>query len=226
MIPVLLSFIPLAPTEPLPPTFTTPAIVRLLEEAKAADPAPATIPDLVARIKELRAKQADLAKQEADAVAAMLAEKKRLDGLIDDLGVSPKPTPPKPVDPPKPDDPLAAKLAEAFKADTGDAVQKRDDAKQLAALYEAATGICSDKTLKTPRELLAKVRNAGDSLAKGRLDGVRTVLRSELQAALVSGPVTDESIKAALDASLTDATCKKYAELFGKAAGILEGLAK
>lgn len=114
-----------------------------------------------------------------------------------------------------PVDPLKDKLTAAFVADTGDAAQKKTDVLQLAALYSAAVTCCSDGTCKTLRDLLAKIRTAGDQLTKDRLTKVREAMCLELTAALP-----------ALDTPLTDASRKSAADLFQRAETILEGLGK
>ncbi len=129
-------------------------------------------------------------------------------------GPAPVPVPPTPV-PPQPVDPLKATLTAAFNADAGDAAQKKEDVLQLAALYVAAVDICTDPSLKTPRELLTKVRGAGDSLTKDRLAKLREAFKIELQAVLP-----------ALDSPLTADSRAKAADLFKRAEVILEALGK
>ncbi len=129
-------------------------------------------------------------------------------------GPAPVPVPPTPV-PPQPVDPLKATLTAAFNADAGDAAQKKDDVLQLAALYTAAVDVCTDPSLKTPRELLTKIRGAGDSLTKDRLAKLREAFKVELQAVLP-----------ALDSPLTADSRAKAADLFKRAEVILEALGK
>ncbi len=129
-------------------------------------------------------------------------------------GPAPVPVPPTPV-PPAPVDPLKATLTAAFNADAGDLGQKKEDVLQLAALYTAAVDVCMDPSLKTPRELLTKIRGAGDSLTKDRLAKLREAFKVELQAVLP-----------ALDSPLTADSRAKAADLFKRAEVILEALGK
>jgi hypothetical protein len=141
------------------------------------------------------------------------------------------PTPPKP--PPPGPDPLKALLADAFKADAGEAAQKKADVLELAALYAAgAEGCCLgekddagkpilDKngrpkfTYDTPKQLLDAVRKVGNGKLGDRLKGLREAFKIELQKVLP-----------ALDTPFTDDARAKAADLFKRAEAILEALGK
>lgn len=119
---------------------------------------------------------------------------------------------PEPAPPPAPVDALAVKLRREYDADPGE--EKRADALQLAALYRQAAKLAADKSIPTSKELLLRVRKAGESLVgPDALVGLRIVVAGELAAALgMSG-----------DQDLTDATRAAAAKTFERLAGILEG---
>lgn len=74
----------------------------------------------------------------------------------------PKPNPPEPPQPPA--DPLRAKLKATFDSDSAPAAAKREQAKDLAALYRAAAKLAQNSATSTSGELLARVREAARTL--------------------------------------------------------------
>ena len=188
----------------------------------AQEPAPKPgIDQTIDRIAELRAKRAELDKLEAAAVTDLRAQLKMLNDKIDKLGLAgPVPTPPvppaPPAPPPAPVDPLKAKLKAAFEAAAGGTGEKRNWAKDLAALYTAAVEIAGDKELATATALKLKMADAGQRLMKGpdRLKEVRQVVAVELAGVL---PTTESD--------LTDAQRAAAAALFTKLAALLDALA-
>jgi hypothetical protein len=178
-----------------------------------APPAPpATIDQLVARIAALRAQQADLAKQEATASAELRARVKELTDQLDRLGLSePRPTPSKPA---PPADPLKAKLAAAYAAAAGTDAQKRDWAKDLAALYRSAAKVALDPKVTTTGALRAKLGTAAEVLVGAdALVEVRKAVAGELAAVLPT------------DADLTADQRTAVGALFARLAAVLDALA-
>lgn len=167
---------------------------------EVADPVPTpSIVDLVGKIKDLRAKQADLAKQEATTTDSLKAALASQQAMLDELkifGPKPPPTPPAPA--PAPSDPLVETMKAAFAADAGDLMTKKGDALQLAELYAEAAKLADDKTILTPKDLNARVSAAGDALAADRLTKCREAIRAELKKtqADMAKPFTDDSRKA------------------------------
>lgn len=181
----------------------------------AQEPKP-PVDALVEQITGIRAKRAELDKAESAALAALRAELKRQSDLIERLGID-GPKPPKPVDPPdivppKPVDPLRAKLKAAFDLSAGGTGEKSEWAKDLAALYRAASKLVADPTLTTAAQLRSKLKDASAALigAESLLD-VRKAVAVELAAVL---PTTD--------GDLTDAQRASAAALFKRLAEILE----
>lgn len=177
----------------------------------ATDPAPASVDSLIERIAELRRQRADLDKREAELVAALKAELKRLQDLADRLGLNlPLPKPPEP-----PADPLRAKLKTAFDADPLQLDKRKGAAADLAALYRQAAKLAADPEVATSGALLDRVRQAAGMLVGA--DGLRDVRRAagaELSAILPT------------DADLTAEQRDATAKLFQRLAVILEELSK
>jgi hypothetical protein len=123
-------------------------------------------------------------------------------------GPGPNPKPPNP-----PPDVLRAKLKAAFDSDSADPAQKREQAKDLAALYRAAAKLAEDSAVPTSGELLRRVRDAaGTLIGPDALKEVRRIVGGELAALLPT------------DAALTDTQRTTAAALFRKLAAILEEL--
>ena len=115
--------------------------------------------------------------------------------------------------PKPPDDLLRAKLKAAFDSDAAPAATKREQAKDLAALYRAAAKLARDSATPTSGELLARVREAARTLVgPDALKEVRHVAGDALAALLPT------------DAPLSDAQRAAAAALFTKLATILEEL--
>jgi hypothetical protein len=178
-------------------------VAMLCVGTAAAQQPPATIDTLIDRILDLRAKKAELDKQEAAARTELDAAVKAQRERLDKLGVTPPPPGPKPVDA------LVLKLREAFETDKG----TRDEVLQLAALYREAAKLSASKDVPSSRELLRRVRDAGTALVgPDSLTGTRTVAAGEL-AAVLGAPS---------DAAMTDAQRVAVAALFARLATILE----
>jgi hypothetical protein len=183
---------------------------------------------LIAKLQAIQQQKAELLKQEMAVLVALNAEKKRLMDLFDKFGlngpvppvppVPPAPQPnPKPPDvpptPAPPVDPLKVKLKAAFDAET--ATAKRDQAKDLAALYRQAAKLAADATVVTSGDLLGRVRDAAKSLVGAdSLKGLRSAAGAELGLLLPT------------DADLTADQRAAVAKLFGRLADALEELAK
>ncbi len=176
----------------------------------AADPSP-SVPELIAKVKELRLKEAEARKAREVAEAELKAEAKRQQDELDKLfgpTPDPKPNPPKP---PEPVDPLRAKLRAAFDADPAQLDIRRNSAKDLAELYRQASKLSADASVETSGDLLKRVRDASATLVGAdALRECRRVVAQELGALLP----TDEP--------LTDGQRKAVAELFGRLAVVLE----
>jgi hypothetical protein len=126
------------------------------------------------------------------------------------IGDPPGPDP-KPPNPPP--DLLRAKLKAAFDSDSAPAAAKREQAKDLAALYRAAAKLAPASATLTSGELLARVREAARTLVgPDALKEVRHVAGDELAALLPT------------DAPLAEAQRASAAALFTKLATILEEL--
>lgn len=124
----------------------------------------------------------------------------------------PGPKPPKPPDPPP--DPLRAKLKFAFDTDPAPLELKRDQARDLAALYRAAAKLAEDPAVTTAGELLRRVRDAAGTLVgPDALREVRRVVGNELSSLLPT------------DSALTNDGRAATATLFRKLATNLEELA-
>ncbi len=121
----------------------------------------------------------------------------------------------RPPDPgPKPpDDRLFARLKSAFDSDSALAATKREQAKDLAALYRAAAKLAQDPETPTSGELLARVRQAARTLVgPDALKDVRHVAADALAALLPT------------DAPLAEVQRATVAALFTRLATILEEL--
>lgn len=172
-----------------------------------------TADQLAEQVLALRAKRADLEKQEAAAVAALRAELKRLNELGAKLGldIPPAPKPPEPT----PADPLRQRLKAAFDADPTQLDLRKGQALDLAALYREAAKLAADPSVDSAGELLDRVRRAGMSLVGAdALREVRKVAGVELGSLLpTDAPLTAEQRAAA-------------AALFGRLAVALEEVGK
>lgn len=113
--------------------------------------------------------------------------------------------------PPTPNDPLRAKLKQAYDADTG--TDKVESVKLLVELYkQLADKVCPDPTILTVGDLLARSRDASAALLKAeQLAGVRRVVRDELAVIFPA------------DGELTAEQRTKTAALFKRLATLLEG---
>lgn len=182
-----------------------------------------TIEQLIAKLTDLRKQRADVEKAEAAVAADIRARVKELTdklaklGLVDVLPPGPGPNPPVPVPPvpPVPVDPLKQKLRVGFDLAAGTATQKREWAKELAALYRAAAKLVVNPELATAGQLKDKLREAAASLiGADSLKEVRQAVAVELAGVLptTEGELTDEQRKAA-------------AVLFGKLASLLDAIA-
>jgi hypothetical protein len=130
--------------------------------------------------------------------------------VIGDVPPNPGPNP-KPPDPPP--DVLRTKLKAAFTADGATPEAKREQVKDLAALYRAAAKLAEDSSVPTSGELLRRVRDAaGTLIGPDALKEVRRVVGGELATLLPT------------DAALSDAQRTTTAALFRKFAAILEEL--
>lgn len=151
---------------------------------------PADVDAQLARLAEKRRLQADLAKETADLVGQIQTQLLDLQKRFTALAGPPLPMP-VPVN-----DPLKQKLAEAFKADPGEASAKKIDAAKLAGTYAAAVekNLAAQADLKTAGDLIDRVRSLDGPLDAERLPGVRRLIASELAAVLKSHatPLTDE----------------------------------
>lgn len=183
--------------------------------ACAQEPATPSIDQLIAKIADLRKQQAELRKQEENAAADLKLRLKELQDRLDQLGLfGPAPKPPDPK-PPEPVDRLRAKLKAAFDGDGAALESKREQAKDLAALYRQAATLATDVTVATSGDLLKRVRDAGSSLiGPDALKDVRRAAGAELAAALPT------------DAPLSDAQREAAAKLFVRLATTLEEIAK
>lgn len=117
---------------------------------------------------------------------------------------------PKPPDPPA--DPLRAKLKVAFDADNAPLAQKREQTRDLAALYRAAAKLAEDSAVGTSGELLRRVRDAAGTLVGAdALKDVRRVVGGELATLLP------------IDVALTGSQRTTIAALFRQLSDILDG---
>lgn len=190
-------------------------LAALLQPAPPAPaPAPPTLDQLIQRVQDLRKQKAELQKAEDAAAADLKARLQALKDLLDSLNIDPHPAPPKPPTPPAPPaDPLAAKLKAAFDGDAADVAKRREQAKDLAALYRQAAKLAADNSVAAAGDLLSRVKTASAALVGAdALKAVRGVVASELAAILPT------------DDPLTDAQRKSAADLFAKLAVVLETL--
>jgi hypothetical protein len=168
---------------------------------------------------------AKLARQRADVAATVAELRARLEALIG-------PGPPAPPTPPAPTDPLRDRLAKAFEDDAATLDERKDSAKDLAALFRAMVDESKDPARDTAKALLGAYRDAAARLLKDptkpdpadpskkipdpskpkKLMGVRTAVGAELGALFpADGPLSDEQRA-------------KAAALFARLAAILDTL--
>lgn len=185
----------------------------------ATDPAP-SVDSLIERIAELRRQRADLDKREAELVAALKAELKRLQELADKLGLNlpVPPVVPPDVKPPAPADPLRDRVRDAIRASAGPDAEKRRQCLDLAALYrEAAKLAGKEGRFPDADALLSGLREAAASMiGPDALREVRRVVAGELAAVLPT----------VADAPLTDAHRAGAVKVFERLAAILESEGK
>jgi hypothetical protein len=82
-------------------------------------------------------------------------------------------------EPPVPPDELKKRLSDALAADTG--IDKVEQAKDLAVLYEKLAELTKDKSYTKASELLTKAREVANTLiGVDSLVGIRTVVKEEL----------------------------------------------
>jgi hypothetical protein len=186
-------------------------ILALPALAAAQEPPKPTIDQLIERIGEVRKQRADLDRREAEAVAELRAQFKSLHDRIDALGLSgpgPKPPPPAP-------NPLRDKLKAAFDSDPAQLDKRRDQAKDLAALYRQAAVLAADETVPTAGALFQRVKDAAGALVgPDALREVRRAVAGELAALLPT------------DDALTADQRRAAAALFTKLALTLEEISK
>jgi hypothetical protein len=184
--------------------------------ARAQPPSPPSIDQLAADVIGIRAKRAELDKQEAEKLGAIAAELKRQRELLEKLGLDgPVPKPPTPVPPPAPADPLKARLKAAFDADMAAPDARRSQALDLAALYRQVAKLAQDKTVLTSGDLLARKKAAAATLVGAdALKTVRAAVGAELGAIMPT------------DAPLTDGQRAATAAVLTKIATALEDIAK
>jgi hypothetical protein len=131
---------------------------------------PPSIDATIDRIADIRAKRAELEKQEAAAVGDLKTLLKALNERIDKLGLvdppKPPPVPVPPTPPPAPVDPLKAKLKAAFDADPVQLDTRRSQALDLAALWKLMVGKVEDKKITTASELRRQYKEAAADLLK------------------------------------------------------------
>jgi hypothetical protein len=177
------------------------AVLLMPAPAAAAEP---TIEERIARVIEARKALAEAQKAADAAQADLAAAWKKIVDQLRDLGVNPGPGP---VVPPKPDpvDALAARLLAAFNDDPAPADARREQAKDLAALYQLCAEACADESIETAGALLEKITAAAGRMLKDppppgrkKLSDVRKVVNSELGALFpFDGPLADEQRKKA-----------------------------
>jgi hypothetical protein len=126
--------------------------------------------------------------------------------VVGDPPPGPPPTPP----PGPPADPLRRRLADAYAADPDPG--KGEARKDLAELYRQAAAVAADPAVRTAGELNARVRKAAESLAAGKLPGVKRIAGEELARALPADAGED----------LTPTHRKAAADLFGRLAAALD----
>lgn len=190
------------------------ALLALCAPVGAQDSPRPTVDQLAGKIADIRAKRADLEKQEQAAIADLRTELKRQADLIEKLGLLDGPQP-KPV-PPVPVDPLKAKLKAAFDASAGTTAEKAEHAKDLAALYREASKLVADPALVTAATLRQKLKDASAVLiGPDALKEVRQAVALVLAGVL---PTTDSD--------LTNEQRTAAAALFARLAAVLEEIAK
>jgi hypothetical protein len=133
------------------------------------------------------------------------------------VGGAVPPPDPKPIDPivPPQPDPTATAIRDSFMKDSGDPKVKRADALSLAALWEEGVKLCDDKKVATAGQLVDRLRNASNTLAKDRLPQTRKSI-ADATAKLFGKP----------EAELNDSNRKAARELFAMFATTLEELSK
>lgn len=194
--------------------FLTAALALVPACAPAADP----IDEDLAKLADVRAKQADLKKVEDTLVEKLRKQHQANHEKLVAAGVI-APGPPPPAPEPKPVDVLKQKIAAAFERD-GKPVAA---AHQLAALYRLAAGLAAKPEILSTAMLKARVSEAAAELMKEfppdekgalPLKAVRQAVSEEWLSAV--GKVDDEPI--------TDAERAAAAKLFGRLADILEAV--
>lgn len=221
----LMCLLPLAPTDPAAPTLKVPAEVKaqpsMITELRAETNGKAVV--WVALTPGLSVRPIDggrtllfsgpPGRYECLAYTALgdvPGDPVRFVIVVGDAPPGPGPNPKPPVPPP---DALRAKLKAALDADAAPPELKREQAKDLAALYRAAAKLAGDSAVPTSGELLRRVRDAaGTLIGPDALKEVRRFVGSELASLLPT------------DAALSDAQRASAAALFRKLASLLEEL--
>jgi hypothetical protein len=221
----LMCLLPLAPTDPSAPTLKVPAEVKaqpaMITELRAETNGKAVV--WVVLTPGLSVRPIDggrtllfsgpPGRYECLAYTALgdvPSDPVRFVIVLSDAPPGPGPNP-KPPDPPP--DILRTKLKAALDSDATTPELKREQAKDLAALYRAAAKLSADSAVPTSGELLRRVRDAaGTLIGPDALKEVRRVAGGELAALLPT------------DATLSDAQRVSSAALFRKLASLLEEL--
>jgi hypothetical protein len=192
------------PKEGVPPVALALTLLLLAPLQPAGEP---SLEQLLEKHAELRKATTDAQNAEAVSLAAIKARYKEITDKINRLLPNPGPGPgPDPVKPPE--DPLAAKLREAF------GKSEASDAHALAALYRECAKLCRDPELDSTMDLLTRLQDASKRMVGATvLLPVRKVVQSELAATL--GVPSDDPI--------TDTHRNAAASLFVRLATILEG---
>lgn len=110
--------------------------------------------------------------------------------------------PPGPVPKPDPTDPLRDRVKAAFDADPVQLDKRRQQAKDLAALYRQLAKVAGDAKIATAGELIDTAqKSAKEMVGDGVLKGIRTeVVSQELGMIFVEdGPLPDDQRKAATE---------------------------
>jgi hypothetical protein len=167
----------------------------------AADPAPLSIDDLIAKVVADRAQvekdKTALAKSEADLKAAATALSDRLAALGVTLG---------PVAPP---DPLATAIQAAYTADPS--VGKASDKRALALVYRQIARSMS--SIDTPSVLASTIASSTKATLAGRLATITPIFGKDFATHIPAGNV-----------ALTDAQKTEIVAALTRYAAVLEGL--
>lgn len=184
--------------------------------AALAGPTPqeSTIEQLMDRLAGIKAKRAELDKQEAEAVGELRRKADALGKKLADLGVhppvgpapNPKPPPPKP----NPADPLTALFQAAYDRDAG--LDKKEGLADLAELYRQAVDLTKDSKVTTTAELVQRIQAAAKALKVTGLVEVRKLVAAEIAAVFPE------------DEPLTEARRSAAAVLFAKIHTALKGV--